>query len=175
MPFACIHVPDFILQAALRVEPGLRSQPVGILDGTPPLVTVIAKNKKAGSLGLWIGMTKSQAEQIAGLQLRRRSIEHESAAHAALVDLALSFSPRIEETAADTITLDLEGLAQLFGGFENLVRRLARRAKKFGLSVHVATGSNPEAAQLAARGFAGVTILAAEEEPARMVTPAKPR
>jgi nucleotidyltransferase/DNA polymerase involved in DNA repair len=168
MPFACIHVPDFILQAALRVEPGLRSQPVGILDGTPPLVTVIAKNKKAGSLGLWIGMTKSQAEQIAGLQLRRRSIEHESAAHAALVDLALSFSPRIEETAADTITLDLEGLAQLFGGFENLVRRLARRAKKFGLSVHVATGSNPEAAQLAARGFAGVTILAAEEEPARL-------
>jgi protein ImuB len=168
MPFACIHVPDFILQAALRVEPGLHSQPVGILDGTPPLVTVIAKNKKAGSLGLWIGMTKSQAEQIAGLQLRRRSIEHESAAHAALVDLALSFSPRIEETAADTITLDLEGLAQLFGGFENLVRRLARRAKKFGLSVQVATGSNPETAQLAARGFAGVTILAPEEEPARL-------
>jgi nucleotidyltransferase/DNA polymerase involved in DNA repair len=168
MPFACIHVPNFILQAALRVEPGLRTQPVGILDGNPPFVTVIAKNKKAGSLGLQIGMTKSQAEQIQGLQLRRRSIEHETAAHAALVDLALSFSPRIEETAADTIILDLAGLAQLFGGFEKLAQRLGRRAKKFGLSAQVAVGSNPEAAQLAARGFAGVTVLAAEEETKRL-------
>jgi nucleotidyltransferase/DNA polymerase involved in DNA repair len=168
MPFACIHVPNFILQAALRIEPGLRTQPAGILDGTPPFVTVIAKNKKAGSLGLQIGMTKSQAEQIQGLQLRRRSIEHETAAHAALVDLALSFSPRIEETAADTIILDLAGLAQLFGGFEKLAQRLGRRAKKFGLSAQLAVGSNPEAAQLAARGFAGVTVLAADEETERL-------
>jgi nucleotidyltransferase/DNA polymerase involved in DNA repair len=168
MPFACIHVPNFILQAALRIEPGLRTQPAGILDGAPPFVTVIAKNKKAGSLGLQIGMTKSQAEQIQGLQLRRRSIEHETAAHAALVDLALSFSPRIEETASDTIILDLAGLAQLFGGFEKLAQRLGRRAKKFGLSAQVAVGSNPEAAQLAARGFAGVTVLAADEETKRL-------
>ncbi len=168
MPFACIHVSDFILQAALRVEPGLREQAAGILDGAPPLVTVIAKNKKAGSLGLYVGMTKSQAEQISGLQLRRRSIEQETAAHAAMVDLALSFSPRLEETSIDTITLDLAGLAQLFGGFENLAQRLARRAKKFGLFAQVAVGSNPEAAQLAARGFAGVTILALEEESERL-------
>ena len=168
MSFACLHVSDFILQAALRVEPGLREQATGILDGAPPLVTVIAKNKKAGSLGLYVGMTKSQAEQISGLQLRRRSIEQETAAHAALVDLALSFSPRIEETSIDTITLDLAGLAQLFGGFENLAQRLARRAKKFGLFAQVAVGSNPGAAQLAARGFAGVTLLAPEEESERL-------
>jgi nucleotidyltransferase/DNA polymerase involved in DNA repair len=168
MPFACIHVLNFILQSALRIEPGLRAQAAGILDGNPPFVTVIARNKKAGSLGLQIGMTKSQAEQIQGLQLRRRSIEHETAAHAALVDLALSFSPRIEETAADTIILDLAGLAQLFGGFEKLAQRLGRRAKKFGLSAQVAVGSNPEAAQLAARGFAGVTVLAADEEMERL-------
>ena len=168
MPFACIHVPNFILQSALRIEPGLRAQPAGILDGVLPFVTVIAKNKKAGALGLQIGMTKSQAEQIQGLQLRRRSIEHETAAHAALVDLALSFSPRIEETAADTIILDLAGLAQLFGGFEKLAQRLGRRAKKFGLSAQVAVGSNPEAAQLAARGFAGMTVLSPDEETERL-------
>ena len=168
MPFACIHVPNFILQAALRVEPGLRSRPAGIVDGTPPLVTVIAKNKNAGLLGLEIGMTKSQAEQISGVQLRRRSIAQETAAHAALMDLALSFSPRIEEAAADTIVLDLEGLAQLFVSFENLAVRLAARAKKFGLSVQVATGSNPEVAQLAARGFSGVTVLSPEEESERL-------
>jgi protein ImuB len=168
MPFACIHVPEFILQAALRVEPGLSEQAVGILDGAPPMVTVIAQNKKTKSLGLYTGMTKSQAEQIANLQLRRRSIEHETSAHAALADLALSFSPRMEETAIDTITLDLAGLAQLFGGFENLAERLARRARKFRLAAQVAVASNPEAAQLAARGFPGVTILAPEEESERL-------
>jgi protein ImuB len=168
MAFACIHIPNFILQAALRTEPLLHTQPVGILDGSPPFVTVIAKNKKAESLGLQIEMTKSQAEQIEGLQLRRRVAGHEAAAHAALMDLALSFSPRIEETAADTVILDLAGLDKLSGGFEKLARRLSRRAKKFGLSAQVAVGSNPEAAQLAARGFAGVTVLAPEEEMERL-------
>ena len=52
MPFACIHVPNFILQAALRIEPGLRTRPAGILDGIPPFVTVIAKNKKANYINV---------------------------------------------------------------------------------------------------------------------------
>ena len=168
MPFACIHVPNFLLQAVVRVEPALRREAVGIIDGTPPLVAVIARNKKAASLGLRVGMSKTQAEEIPGVQLRRRSPAQETAAHAALVDLALSFSPQIEETAADSIGLDLEGLLALFGSLENLAQQLAARAKKFGLHAQVAVASNPEAAQLAARGFPGVTVLAPDEESERL-------
>ena len=52
MPFACIHIPHFILQAALRAEPELRAQPAGIVEGTPPLLTIVALNEKAAlSLG----------------------------------------------------------------------------------------------------------------------------
>ena len=168
MPFACIHIPHFILQAALRAEPELRAQPAGIVEGTPPLLTIVALNEKAAQLGLRLEMTKLQAEQIPGLQLRQRSAAHETAAHAALLDLALAFSPRIEDTAADTIALDLTGLVSLFGSLENLAQRLAARAAEFGFRANVGVASNPEAAQLAARGFSGVTLLAPEEEAQRL-------
>ena len=168
MPFACIHIPHFILQAALRAEPELRAQPTGIVEGTPPLLTIVALNEKAARLGLRLEMTKLQAEQISGLQIRNRWAAHETAAHAALVDLALAFSPRIEDTAADTIALDLAGLVSLFGSLENLAQRLAARAAEFGFSANVGVASNPEAAQLAARGFSGVTVLAPEEEAQRL-------
>ena len=168
MPFACIHIPHFILQAALRAEPELRAQPTGIMDGDPPLLTIVAANEKAAGLGLRLEMTKLQAEQIPSLQIRHRSIAQETAAHAALVDLALAFSPRIEDTTADTIILDLAGLAALFGSFENLAQHLAARAAEFRFSANVGVASNPEAAQLAARGFSGVTLLAPEEEAQRL-------
>ncbi len=168
MSFACIHIPHFILQAALRAEPELRAQPAGIVDGNPPLLTIVAVNEKAARLGLRLEMTKLQAEQIPGLQIRRRSPAQETAAHAALVDLALAFSPRIEDTAADTIALDLAGLAALFGSLENLAQRLTARAAEFGFSANVGVASNLEAAQLAARGFSGVTLLAPEEEAKRL-------
>jgi protein ImuB len=168
MPFACIHIPHFILQAALRAEPELRAQPAGIVEGTPPLLIIVALNEKAARLGLRLEMTKLQAEQISGLQIRNRSAAHETAAHAAVVDLALAFSPRIEDTAADTIGLDLAGLVSLFGSLENLAQKLAARAGEFGFSANVGVASNPEAAQLAARGFSGVTVLAPEEEAQRL-------
>ena len=169
MPFACIHIPHFILQAALRAEPELRAQPAGIVEGTPPLLTIVALNEKAALLGLRLGMTKLQAEQIPGLQIRNRSAAQEISAHAALVDLALAFSPRIEDTAAATITLDLAGLVSLFGSLDNLAQRLAARAAEFGFgAANVGVASNPEAAQLAARGFSGVTLLAPEEEAQRL-------
>jgi len=168
MSFACIYIPHFILQAALRAEPELRAQPAGIVEGTPPLLAIVALNEKAARLGLRLEMTKLQAEQISGLQIRNRSAAHETAAHAALVDLALAFSPRIEDTAADTIGLDLGGLVSLFGSLENLAQKLAARAAEFGFSANVGVASNPEAAQLAARGFSGVTVLAPEEEAQRL-------
>ena len=168
MPFACIHIPHFILQAALRAEPELRAQPAGIVEGKPPLLTIVAANEKAVALGLRLEMTKLQAEQIPGLQIRQRSAAQETCAHAALLDLALAFSPRIEDTAADTIALDLAGLETLFGSLENLAQRLAARAMEFGFRANVGVTSNPEAAQLAARGFSGVTLLASDEEARRL-------
>ena len=62
MLFACLYVSDFPVQAVTRIDEELRKQPVAVLDGTPPLLTVIATNLKARQKRVVLGMTKVQAE-----------------------------------------------------------------------------------------------------------------
>ncbi len=172
MPFACIYVPNFPVAAALRAEPELKPRPVAILEGKPPLETTIAVNEKAARLGIAPGMTKAQAELCAELALRPRSPLQESAAHAALLDCAQSFSPCVEDAACDTALLDLAGMESLLGPLPNISRAIYNRAATLGLEVNVAVASNPDAAVLAARGLcgagtlarAGVTIIPAGKE-----------
>src|SRR5207248_10375830 len=112
--FACLYVPNFAAEAVVRSEPALlREQPVAVLDGTPPLMRVVAVNERSRRAGVEIGMTKLQAEALPGIVLRRRSLLQETAAHAALVDCCCVFSPRIEEAADDTILLDIAGLERI--------------------------------------------------------------
>src|SRR6266480_5786103 len=159
MPFACIFVPDFPVEALLRAEPELRSQAVAVLEGKAPLQKVFAGNEKARRAGVEVGMTKLQIEACTDFVLRARSPLQEAAAHAALLDCAQSFSPRIEDAGDDAILLDLAGLEPLFGPLPKIARDLARRASELGIEANVAVASNPDAAMLAARGFSGVTVI----------------
>jgi protein ImuB len=159
MPFACIFVPDFPAEAILRAEPELRSQAVAVLEGKPPLQKVFAVNEKARRAGIEPGMTKIQVEPCTEIVLRPRSPLQETAAHAALLDCAQSFSPRIEDTAPDTVLLDLSGLESLFGALPKIARDIARRTSDLGLEANVATAFNPDTARFAARGFSGVTVV----------------
>ncbi len=158
MSFAAIYVPDFLVAAVVRLEPSLRGKAVAVLEGKPPAVTVVAMNERAAEAGIEPGMTKLQAAAYP-VELRQRSPAQEAAAHAALLDCAQVFSPRVEETAADTVVLDIAGLERLFGPPAKLAQGLARRASELGLEINVAVAANPDAATLAARGFAGVTII----------------
>jgi len=168
MAFASIYVPDFSIQAVVRAEPALRQQPVALVDGCPPLERVVAINEAAARGGLDLGMTKSQAIQFRSIAIRLRSRVQEEAAHAALLDLGWSVSPRVEDTAPDSIVVDLTGLASLFGSEETIAPLLARRASDLGLSVHVAISSNLEVALHAARGFPGITVIPPGEESRRL-------
>ncbi len=164
MPFACIFVPNFPLEALLRVEPELRAQALAVLEGKAPLQKVFAVNKNARRVGVERGMTKIQVESCADLVLRARSPFIETTAHAALLDCAQSFSPRVEDAAQDTIVLDLAGLEPLFGPLPTMAGDMARRASGLGLEAQVAVAENPDAAVLAARGFSGVTVIPAGKE-----------
>ncbi len=164
MPFACIYVPNFPVAAALRAEPELQVCAVAILEGKPPLEKTIAVNEKAAHMGIAPGMTKAQAELCAELALRSRSALQESAAHAALLDCAQSFSPCVEDAACDTVLLDLTGMESLLGSLPEISRAIHHRATALGLAAHVAVASNPDAAVLAARGFPGVTVIPAGKE-----------
>ena len=164
MPFACIFVPDFPVEALLRAEPELRGQSVAVIEGKPPLQKVFAVNGSARRAGVELGMAKLQVEACNGLTLRARSLPQEESAHAALLDCAQSFSPRVEDTACDTIVLDVAGLEKLFGPVTKLVRDIAQRAADLGLEANVAIACNPDAAVLAARGFSGVTVISEGRE-----------
>jgi len=159
MPFACIFVPNFPVAAIFRAEPELRAHAVAIFEGRPPLEKVFAVNENASRVGISPGMTKAQAELCSELTLRPRSPLQESATHAALLDCAQSFSPCVEEAAADTAILDLAGMESLFGTLPEIARNLFRCSADLGIDGNVAVASNPDAAVLAARGFSGVTLI----------------
>ena len=159
MAFAAIHVANFMVQAVLRAEAevrdevelrdkgelrdGVREKAVALVDGTAPLIHVVAANEAAWRAGIQWGMAQTQA-QLCGVEIRRRSRAQEKTAHAALLDLGWSMSPRVEDHALDTILADLAGLNSLFGVEENIAREFARRAAELRLQVHVAVSANLE-------------------------------
>jgi protein ImuB len=164
VPFACIFAPNFPVVAVLRAEPELRARAVAIFEGKPPLEKIFAVNDSAERAGIAPGMTKAQAELCSELTLRPRSLLQESAAHAALLDCAQSFSPCVEDAAAHTAILDLAGMETLFGTLPEIAQNLFRCATDLGLDVNVAVASNPDAAVLAARGFPGLTVILSGKE-----------
>jgi protein ImuB len=168
--FACIFVPNFPVAAIFRAEPELRTQPVAIFEGKPPLEKVFAVNESASRLGIASGMTKAQAELCSELTLRPRSLLQESASHATLLDCAQSFSPLVEDAAADTAILDLAGMETLFGPSSEIAFNLFRCAASLGLDGNVAVASNPDAAVLAARGFSGVTVIPSGKEAEKLAS-----
>ncbi len=76
-----------------------------------------------------------------------------------LAALAFEFSPVVERTAPDTVTLDASGLDRLFGFPQDIAAAIARRAAETGVKANLALASNPDTAICAARGFPGVGIV----------------
>jgi protein ImuB len=178
MAFASIYIPDFCVQAVVRGEPALRGCGVALVDGVPQLCTVVAANEMARRAGIGLGIAKLQAEQFPGTQVRPRSRAQEEIAHAALLDLGWCISPRVEDTAPDTMVIDLAGLTSLFGPEETIAQLLFARAAALGFAAQIAVASRIEAAILASRGLPGINLISHGEEaqtlsplPVRMLLP----
>ena len=181
MLFASIHVPDFPVQAALCSEAGdaqgehlsgksllprlsyLKDQ-VAVLDGPANQMKVIACNEPARRAGIEVGMTKLQAEALPSVTLRKRVLDHEYVAQAALLECAGEFSPRLESTCPGMVIVDLTGTERLSGTRKKIAERLREGAEEYGLSVNVALASNADTAMLAASGIEGVTVVKDGEE-----------
>lgn len=177
MSFACLFVPDFPVQALVRVEPELRSKPVAVMEGAAPLTKISCVNAKARELGVEAGMNKVQGEAFSGIEWRWRSASQEKTSHAALLDCAWTISPRVEEICdeanqalPDTAVLDIAGCEKLFGSPAKIAADLKRVATEAGFDANVAIAGNRAAAVCAARGFSGITVIADGEEAARIGT-----
>jgi protein ImuB len=152
----------------------------------PPLQTTIAERvqQRTEEVGYWHGSLyhssageaviapaqhlRSQRARATGLTLRQRSAAQEASAHSALLDAAHAISPRVEDTAIDTVVLDVNGLERLFGTSQQIAQELARRVTEVGLQGNIAIAANSNAAEHAARGFNGVTIVQPGREAERL-------
>jgi protein ImuB len=172
MLFCCIHVPDFPVQASLRAEPtaeiSFKSDPIAVLDGPESLLKVFSCNERARRAGIAIGMTKIQAEACPGVSLHKRIMEREEEAQSTLLECAYTFSPRVESTCAGSIVVDLTGAERLLGSQQEIGQKLADRAAAHGFTVNVGIAANADTALHAARGFTGITVIAAGEEAQRL-------
>lgn len=168
MLFACVHLPDFPIQAVVRLEPPLKASALTILDGPDSLQKVFACNEPARRLGIFPGMRKTELAVLPGVVQRKRTLEQESTTHSVLLDCAYSFSPRVESTCPGTIILDLIGTQRLQGSPINIGTNLRERAAQCGIEAQVALAANPDTALHAARGFTGVTVISAGQEAQRL-------
>jgi len=172
-----LHVRDFPVQAEVRGCPELRGQAVAVLDGIPPLETVFSLNDAARRLGLERGMSRVQAESFvgsskgSGIALRVRVKAQEDSAFRVLMEGAGRFSPRIEvlaspaeSVAGATLVLDIADCERLFGTPKQIAMALLRAADAAGFEASIATSVNAYAAVVAARGFAGITVIPAGSE-----------
>ncbi len=91
-------------------------------------------------------------------------------AEVSLENFAYAFSPVVEETAVDTVVIDVEGCELLFGSAYELAKEISKcasRTKDVGgleSKVNVALAANPDTAIHAARFCKGITFTAPGEE-----------
>jgi len=162
--FAAVYVPNFLAQAALRNNPEAREKPFAVVDGVPPQVRVVALNSKAKEAGLWVGMTRADAETQGSVRIRERSARLESLAHIALRDCLAQFSPRCEDAAANLYVLDISGLSTLMGTPAQIARSIRNQAKGVALYIKVGIARNIDSAIHAARIAKNILILPAGRE-----------
>ncbi|HEV2325097.1 MAG TPA: DNA polymerase Y family protein [Terracidiphilus sp.] len=165
--YACLHAAEFPAQALLRLRPELRSQPVAILEGHAPLEFACSLNRHARLGGAATGMTRMEAEHVAGLRLLPRSLQTEAAARAVVLECAANFAPQIEDVScpvACACVLDIAGTERLFGPPEMLARRLRAALGRAGFRASVAISKNFHAARLKAAATRSITVIPPGEE-----------
>ncbi len=95
MRTACLRVPELPLAAELRAHPELAERPFAIASDPGPRAELVAVSAEAARRGVRRLTSVAHAHAICGdLRVRVASPALERAARAALLDAALSFSPR---------------------------------------------------------------------------------
>jgi protein ImuB len=133
----------------------LRARPVVVVEGEPPLETVCSFNAKARYLGIMRGMTRVELDTFCSLIVLRRSRTEEVSTHAAMLECAGAFSPRVEDRSDGrgfVCVIDIAGTEKLLGPPEALARELLRRVQALGVSASVAISRNFHAALCYVRG-----------------------
>ncbi len=108
---ACFYVPMFPLAARLRSEPELLEEALAIVEGNGNNAHVVAATRRARTKGIRPGHSLAQARSILPkLIARGRDAACEHTAQEALLEVAETFSPRIEDAGDGVVYLDVTGM-----------------------------------------------------------------
>jgi protein ImuB len=157
-------VREFPAQALLRLRRDLGRQPCVVMQGEPPLQTVVSINKASRILGLAHGMSKAEVESFPAVAVLRRSLKEETATRAVLLECAGNFSPRIEHCGEGDdflCVLDISGTEKLLGPPQELAKNLMARVHSLGIAGSIAISCNFYTAIAMARGTAprGIRVI----------------
>ena len=112
---ACFYVPMFVLAARLRSEPDLLNEAVAIVEGNGNNAHIVAATRRARKKGIHPGLSLAQARSLLPkLIARSRDAECERTAQEALLEVAESFSPRVEDAGEGIVFLDVTGMERHF-------------------------------------------------------------
>lgn len=168
MRIACLLLPDLPLAARLRVEPDLAGAPLVVVDGSGTRAQVQCATAEARARAVRPGLTVTQARALCSeLVVRVGNAEVERSAEAALRDVGLAFSPRVEKvTRPDALTgallLDASGLRRLFDSEDEIVAAMIATGRRLGLQIAASIAGTRGVARIAAR--AGIRTVAKGHE-----------
>ena len=157
---ACLLVPDFPLCAERRAHPELDHSLWAVASGAGPRAELLAVSPKSQEAGVQISSTVAQARAIAPhINIRMASPALQKVARQALLDVALSVSPRAAlapKTSGlfrtqTSVFVDAMGVKSLFGSEKAFASVLAARAEKQQLCGVVVVASSRTHARLIAR------------------------
>ena len=157
---ACLLVPDLPWVALVRAHPELAGRPLAVTAGAGPRAEVLALSPEAARRGVRLPCSAAGARAAcAQLAVHAASPALEEAARHALLDAALSTSPRAElappaaglRAAEAAVFLDASGLTACFGSEAGFAAALSARALRLGLPAVVAVAGSRAVARIAAR------------------------
>jgi protein ImuB len=180
---ACLRVADLPLAAELRAHPEWAERPLVVASAGGPRAEVVSVSRAAARLGVLPGSSVAHARTVcATLAVRVASPALGRAARAALLDVALSFSPRATllppargAFAPEAVALlDASGITTLFRSEQGFAASLVERARRLGLPANVSVAGSRSVARLAARQLAradGETRIVAAGAEAELLAP----
>jgi protein ImuB len=167
--FAALFIPDFHLQAQLRLRPEWQGLPVALLDCVDGVTDkernkarIIQVTTEAHQYGVIPGMTATRGQaRCSGLVIIHRPPEDEEAAREILWECAASVTRDFEASGPGLVTLDLHGVR---GSLPRLIEGRLAWLREFGLSGRAGLAGNPDLAFLAARLADPVLVFDASSE-----------
>jgi protein ImuB len=179
----CLYVPMFPLAARLRSEPELLPEAVAIVEGNGTNAHVVAATRRARSKGVRPGLSLAQARALVPkLIARGRDAECERTAQEALLEVAETFSPRVEDGREGIVYFDIrsgvglqpkkhsepapdDGKPPDAAALErDLARRAMRAADAVGLPARCGVAASKLAARVAAELPRSPTVVEAGKE-----------